>query len=380
MCLLAALFMFTQGERMIYDWFPNMTAATFALIAYTTSTLVFTCIIHHLYYLMPDFVARKLLLWSRWLALFFFVTFVVLPVEYALYSAFLLLFHHSAILLYAMYVFVRSSRVRHPGSEYYLVACVAVILYFMQWVLNASFNVEIYRFPPIYVPIIVLSIGLALSEQQARLTKTLNASELARMRHQIKPHFIFNSLNTIIWMSKRDVVKTEQLLKNLSNYLRGSFDFDDREMMVPFYQEVDLTKAYLAIEQVRFAERLKVDWDIQTADFSLPPFILQPLVENAVHHGLQKVQSRDKGIRVQIRTTMTDSHYVLEVADDGAGFTQAQLVHWATENVEQFAIDGKGIGLKNIRIRLLKLYGTNLELARSEWGGALVTVRIPKKQ
>src|SRR5699024_9012627 len=113
--------------------------------------------------------------------------------------------------------------------------------------------------------------------------------EAALLQAQIQPHFLFNTLNSIAALSEVDPKKMNQLLMEFGNYLRKSFDLDNLSVLVPIEQELDLVRSYLYIEKVRFGSRLEVFWDIPNQlDFKLPPLSIQPIVENAVKHGLLK--------------------------------------------------------------------------------------------
>lgn len=195
-------------------------------------------------------------------------------------------------------------------------------------------------------------------------------SELAFLQAQIKPHFLYNALNTIITLSLEDPQKTHDLLLNLSRYLRGSFDFKNKQRLVPLRKELELADAYLQIERARFGDRLRVRFETeQGADCLLPPLTLQPLVENAVRHGILK---KEAGGTVVVTVVSKDGHTELVVEDDGVGMDIPAETVLAGED------EGKGgVGLRNIDQRMRKLFGTGLALEASASGGTKVTVRIP---
>ncbi|WP_176706488.1 hybrid sensor histidine kinase/response regulator [Paenibacillus hemerocallicola] len=196
-------------------------------------------------------------------------------------------------------------------------------------------------------------------------------SELAFLQAQIKPHFLYNALNTIITFSLEDPQTTHDLLLNLSRYLRGSFDFKNKEKVVSLRKELELTEAYLQIERARFGERLRIRFEVdEAADCMLPPLTLQPLVENAVRHGITR---QEDGGTVTI-TVSTDLDFTtLSVEDDGPGMPE-----WARTILSTEA-DGKaGVGLRNIHQRMLKLYGMGIEIESGSDGGTRVTLRIPQ--
>jgi sensor histidine kinase YesM len=267
--------------------------------------------------------------------------------------------------------FYKAIRARMTSILYLIVAMVTGIIYSLIAFLNFNFGYAIYDFTPIYIPILALSLGLALSEQKSTMMMKLNRSEMDKLRHQIKPHFLYNSINTIMWMNKRDSERTEQLLHDLSDFLRGSFVFQDQQQTTPFQSEFELTSAYLSLEKARFSEKLQVEWQIETSDFWLPPLILQPIVENAVRHGvMQKVD----GGTVCVRVYNKQEFVFIEVSDNGVGFSPTYLQSWQTE--QWHPTQHSGVGLKNVHLRLLKMYEIPLLIENQVDGGARVIIRV----
>ncbi|MFC4599570.1 ATP-binding protein [Cohnella hongkongensis] len=197
-------------------------------------------------------------------------------------------------------------------------------------------------------------------------------SEMAFLQAQIKPHFLFNALNTIISLSLEEPDAAHDLLLYLSRYLRGSFDFKNKERLVPLRKELDLAEAYLKIEKARFGERLSVRFEIDAnADCFLPPLTIQPLVENAVRHGVTKKE--DGGI-VRIALRIAGDEAILSVEDDGVGMAESIDAILARESD---SLNGGGVGLKNIHQRLVRQFGKGLE-AESEVGrGTRIALRLP---
>lgn len=196
-------------------------------------------------------------------------------------------------------------------------------------------------------------------------------SELAFLRAQIKPHFLFNALNTIVSLSLDEPRQSHDLLIRLSSYLRSNFDFKNRERFVSLRREIELIEAYLYIEKTRFAERLRfcIDAD-EEIDFMLPPLTIQPLVENAVHHGVLK---RKEGGTVKVSVAVSDQDIAIVVEDDGVGIKESQLAELFGNNGNE----ARGVGLRNIQQRMLRMYGHGLEIASEADRGTTVTVRFP---
>lgn len=193
-------------------------------------------------------------------------------------------------------------------------------------------------------------------------------SETAFLRAQIKPHFLYNTLTTIISLCKRDPAKAAGLLTELSVYLRGSFDFDDEERHVPLEDELRLVKAYLTIEQARFGGRIAAELDVDPdAQGFVPPLCIQPLVENAVRHGILK---RMEGGKVRITVRSDGSSIIISVEDNGIGIPRDRLE-------ELISGQSKGVGVRNIELRLRRFYGRGLEIESEEGLGTRVTMTIP---
>jgi sensor histidine kinase YesM len=204
-------------------------------------------------------------------------------------------------------------------------------------------------------------------ERAAKLSDDLAEARLAALRAQLNPHFLFNALNSIVTLIGRDPTAAQDVTVRLSELLRATLTgADDQQWSLA--REVDLVRRYLEIEQVRFADRLTVDWSIAEGAESLlvPSFVLQPLVENAIRHGLAR---RVGPGRIRIVITTDSSRLVIAVEDDGPGF------HAANGSTSS----GAGIALDNLRNRLERLHGDGgrLVLRDLTLGGARVEVSVP---
>lgn len=196
-------------------------------------------------------------------------------------------------------------------------------------------------------------------------------TEMAFLQAQIKPHFLYNALNTITYMSKVESSKATQLLLDLSKYLRGSFDFQNRDKLIPLHKELELVKAFLSLESARFEERLKVTYDIHASmNTLLPPLTIQPIVENAVRHGIMK---KAAGGTIQLVVQETDRTIKVTVTDDGVGMPKERL------DMILSGESGSGVGLMNIDRRLLSLYGKGLQVETRPHQGTEVYFEIPKE-
>jgi len=183
---------------------------------------------------------------------------------------------------------------------------------------------------------------------------------------QLQPHFLFNTLNAITVLVRQQKSKdAEQMLGHLSDLLRGVLeDVDAQE--VSLRRELEYLQLYLAIEQVRFPDRLRVEisTDPATQEASVPQLILQPIIENAIRHGIGRSSSAG---RILISTAKIGGMVEVRVEDDGPGLPTG------------YSPDHQGIGLTNTRARLQQLYGegARLEIKNRSGGGAVVTLRFP---
>ena len=205
--------------------------------------------------------------------------------------------------------------------------------------------------------------------QAARLAAQVAEARLGALRMQLHPHFLFNSLNAItVLVRDQDTASATRMLELLSDVLRQVLRADQSHE-VSLGDELGFLERYLAIEQVRFSDRLRVRFLVDDAlrDAAVPAFVLQPLVENALRHGIAKLA--DGGV-VEIRAERDGDMLVLAVCDNGPGVTMP---------VDPGANGGNGLGLANTRERLTTLYGARatLELRATPGDGTRTVVRLP---
>lgn len=195
--------------------------------------------------------------------------------------------------------------------------------------------------------------------------------EAAYLQAQIQPHFVVNTLNSIVALGETDPDRMRELGHAFASFLRMSFDSINAEEQVLLSHEIELTEAYLFIERARFGSRLNVVWDTEPGlEPLIPPLSIQPLVENAVKHG---VLPRSDGGTVRIRILRRDGQIAIEVADDGVGMTENQ----AERALTQLAEAGRGVGLYNTNRRLKRLYGQGLRIVSRPGAGTTVSFCVP---
>jgi two-component system, LytTR family, sensor kinase len=198
----------------------------------------------------------------------------------------------------------------------------------------------------------------------SELEKNLAQARLQALQSQLNPHFLFNTLHTISALMHKDVDAADRMIMKLSELLRLALDNTDTHE-VPLRQELDFLGRYLEIEQTRFRQRLNVEMQIDPATLTarVPNLVLQPLVENAIRHGIERHARPGKLV---VRSTRDNGTLTLEVQDNGAGLPNGKLSR-------------EGIGLSNTRTRLQQLYGPaqKFELQNVDSGGFLARVTIP---
>ena len=197
------------------------------------------------------------------------------------------------------------------------------------------------------------------------LESNLSKARLNTLRAQLHPHFLFNSLNAIAALLRRDPHLAETTLMSLSELLRLSLNQSERQEL-PLREEMQFVQRYLEIQQTRFADKLRVEQEIEPAalDCLVPALILQPLIENAIRHGIEPAEI--PGL-VRVTAHRGNGKLILTVEDNGVGLTS---------NVSR---NGSGIGLGNLRARLETLYGAcqTLELISRSEAGVIVRIEIP---
>jgi LytS/YehU family sensor histidine kinase len=181
---------------------------------------------------------------------------------------------------------------------------------------------------------------------------------------QLQPHFLFNTLNTVAELVHTEPDAADQMITRLGRLLRLSLD-NAGHQIVPLRQEIDFLRVFLDIEQVRFQDRLQVVWDIapETLEASVPTLLWQPVLENAIRHGVTPLTGRG---RIVIAARREGGELVLEIRDNGMGLPVG-------------GVPREGVGLRNIRERVHQLYGTKamFTLSPALGGGVIATLRLP---
>ena len=206
------------------------------------------------------------------------------------------------------------------------------------------------------------------TRRNAQLEAQLVQAQLQALKMQLHPHFLFNTLNSISALLREDVEAADAMLSRLGDFLRLTLA-NAGTQDVTLQEELDFLECYLAIEQVRFQDRLttRVEVEPQALDARIPNLILQPIVENAIRYGVAR--STTPG-RIEIRASRRNGALLVQVKDNGPGIESSGLPS---------RMHGEGLGLSNVRARLERLYGGahRFELANAAEGGLVVTLEIP---
>ena len=211
-----------------------------------------------------------------------------------------------------------------------------------------------------------------------RHNQLLQNAKIEALQAQIQPHFLFNALNTIVALCRIDPMLARDLLLHLSTYLRNNLS-GIADFLVPVYKEMENVQAYLAIEQARFPDRFEVHIDIDPdlIDHLIPPFIIQPLVENAIKHGeFKKIKAKGL-VRIDIKK-VSETFILIKVSDTGIGVASNRIVDLG-ERMVQSSKDGSGTALFNIKERLTALYNQDVQFKiDSDSGkGTCVSITLP---
>lgn len=222
----------------------------------------------------------------------------------------------------------------------------------------------------IYFTILVLAYAFDYYRRYVRgtvrtsqLETALARAQLQALRSQLQPHFLFNTLHAVSSLMDEDVRAARRMIARLADLLRTTLDTSD-EQEVSLLRELETLQLYLDIERERFSDRLRFELDVHpdVLDARVPNLVLQPLVENAVRHG---ISPRQEGGRIVVRASRENGRLVLVVEDDGAGAEGAD--------------SREGVGLRNTRARLARLYPDHhaLRIRHPEHGGFRVEIEIP---
>ncbi len=250
------------------------------------------------------------------------------------------------------------------GKHYF----VAFLIYLLPPLISMAVQAFLDAFLLIVISLSISAFsmfGIILSDQVSQYLR--QQREIADQRAsiavlQMRPHFIYNTMTSIYYLCEQDAEKAQQVILDFTTYLRKNFSAIAGKGPIPFTEELEHARAYLAVVKAQFEDSLSVEFDTPHTSFRLPPLTLQPLVENAVKYGLDA--DAKEPLRVYVKTEETEEGSLLSVMDSGPGFSK-------DDNGEPH------IALNNIRERLSAIGGT-LTILDGENGGTLIRVFVPK--
>ena len=254
-----------------------------------------------------------------------------------------------------------------PGIAILAFSGIEVLNYSFEWIKTGSAALVgflIFIITQFIAAVRHIRQSVRLAEETANLKIELQKSRTAIMLSQIQPHFLYNSLLGIKELCDTEPKMASEALEHFSYYLRSNLDSLSDRRMIPFEKELDHIRDYLYLEQMRFAEKLTVRWELDFTDFLLPPLTVQPLVENAVRHGIIK---KSGGGTLTIRSECTEDAVIISIDDTGIGF-----------DVEAPLEDTRShIGIENVRSRLKTDCGGSLVIQSQKGAGTQVKIMLP---
>lgn len=378
-CLMAALREFLIREVIAVLVFPGMPFTLISKLEYITVPAGPVLLALSLYGLYPDVFSVKTLkiVISPFLVYIAIIILTPLNIFGHLMNICLLLFIITFIYLFT--VILAAAGKKKPGARLLLFGTFIMLLtaaidmgyanglhsdYSMAYTFSIGFI--------IFILCQMHSLSLIISDMFEKSQK-LSKAELAFLQAQIVPHFLYNTLNTIIYLTRESPEKARNLLLEFSNYLRGKFNFKmyNSNLFVTFEHELELAKSYLSIETVRFSGRLEVIYNIdnQVLSCNIMPFTLQPLVENAVRHGLR---NKSSDCKVTISASYHNDYILVSIEDNGIGMPKDKILSIMSNDSTD-----SGTGLYNVNQRMKTAYGEGLTIISSINKGTIIHLKIP---
>lgn len=281
----------------------------------------------------------------------------------------------SAVIIVANIIFdkllFKNKKEKYSGTKISLIFAVGVIFDIAAFYIKGNSSGLIFTLSAFLIYIVIS--GISIMQNIAKQEKCLREQEvqlvnnrISIMLSQIQPHFLFNTLNTIYYLCEKDKVLAQKAISDFSDYLRGNIDALKNSSIIPFANELRHIEIYLSLEKMRFDD-LNIVYDIRAKNFKIPSLSLQPIVENAVKHGISK---KDSAGTVIISSQELENCFEVSVIDDGVGFDTSQ----------PYDNDGRAhIGIKNVRQRLEMICGASLEIMSNPGKGTKAVIKIPKE-
>lgn len=310
---------------------------------------------------------------------------LIIFIGYAIVSNYWLIYTVSVIVYTVFYFWTTSLYLTGYSIKDYISAGIYFTLAIMLCSL-ASYRNNLYKRTMFYERVLKEEISKMESERSDLLEREKQqamdllekeqiiskVNKMAFLRSQIRPHFIYNALNTIEMLCYDEPTKAGELILHFSSYLNYAFNFDVSQQFVPFEYEMNLIYAYVEIEKARFSDRFEMKYDLcDTQELILPPLIIQPLIENAIKHGVGRKGRKDT---ITLRISKEKQFFIIQVEDNGIGIKEEKLA-----SVQLFEKkNSDGVGLSNINERLKELYHENLTVETTADQGTRISFCIPQ--
>ena len=379
LCLAFRMMISTEGYAISQPWFFNLSYERMTLLMFA-STFIIKLV--SLIYLQDELRLKLSKEFTAFLSAAFLL--VVVGVSFlptSVYNNYYFVVLQLVSTLADLYVINRLCQELAKGDPYAGRLCFAYLFIFAGITVDALYTNGMMpflcsSFMPVCLSLFALQLTIIHADKAAKLFQRareareleheVEKANMAVMISQIQPHFLYNALNTIKSLIRRDPKKAEQAVIDFSYYLRGNMDSLTHTEPIPFETELAHVKYYCDIELLRFSDKLKIEYDIQEKKFCVPTLSIQPIVENAIKHGVTK---KPEGGTVRISTASDDKDYIVTVKDDGVGFDPSTIEE----------DDGRShVGIQNIRYRFENMMHATVSIESEKGVGTCVIIRIPK--
>lgn len=379
LCLAFRMMISTEGYAISQPWFFNLSYERMTLLMFA-STFIIKLV--SLIYLQDELRLKLSKEFTAFLSAAFLL--VVVGVSFlptSVYNNYYFVVLQLVSTLADLYVINRLCQELAKGDPYAGRLCFAYLFIFAGITVDALYTNGMMpflcsSFMPVCLSLFALQLTIIHADKAAKLFQRareareleheVEKANMAVMISQIQPHFLYNALNTIKSLIRRDPKKAEQAVIDFSYYLRGNMDSLTHTEPIPFETELAHVKYYCDIELLRFSDKLKIEYDIQEKKFCVPTLSIQPIVENAIKHGVTK---KPEGGTVRISTASDDKDYIVTVKDDGVGFDPSAIEE----------DDGRShVGIQNIRYRFENMMHATVSIESEKGVGTCVIIRIPK--
>ncbi len=366
-CFLMTFLIDTVGENLIIGLIDGLPLKIVIFIWYTSLNLVPFFLMLFINELFKTKFSRITIKIYFLTTVAFQLIFILLNADEYTKLAFIFDIHNIAGFICAFFFIIVGMKKGFKDGWLHLLSMVIVLVSYIHDTIYYS-NVINDNIGEVFYIGLFLFIYIQMITQAKQLKEFMNknaAMEMAFLQAQIKPHFLYNALNTVVSISRYDPDHARSLLINFSNYLRRTFDFKGSSQFTPLRNEIELVTTYVDIGKAQFEERLDVSLDIcDDAELNVPVLMLQPVVENAIFHG---VLPKSEGGNVDISVKRNGRMLVFTVKDNGVGMEQDKLKSILDHESES------GVGLSNIDKRLKRYYGKGLQIKSTPGIGTEVT-------